>query len=179
MNRTLTTAALIALSLGVLAPVAAEAKTLGPATVNFNQRPALVQQAALTMSDESSTQNIAVDDLVARVDISEQRMYVYANGQLAHTFTVSTARAGYVTPTGTWTPTRMYPMWHSRKYDNSPMPNSVFFHGGYAVHGTNHVAHLGSPASHGCVRLHPDDARTFYTMVEEAGRANTQIVITR
>jgi lipoprotein-anchoring transpeptidase ErfK/SrfK len=179
MNRTFTAITLIATGFVALSAAAAEAGSLNYASVNFVQRPALMQQASLETLDSEVTQNAALDEVVARVDISEQRMYVYAHGELTHTFKVSTARAGYVTPTGTWAPTRMYRMWHSRKYDNSPMPNSVFFHGGYAVHGTNHVSHLGRPASHGCVRLHPDDARTFFAMVLEAGRANTQIVITR
>ena len=179
MKRTLTAATLIAAGFAVFAPVAAGAGSLNPVSVNFVQRPALIQQASLDTRDNAATQDAAVDGVVARVDLSDQRMYVYADGQLAHTFKVSTARASYVTPTGSWTPTRMYRMWHSRKYDNAPMPNSVFFHGGYAVHGTNDISRLGRPASHGCVRLHPDDARTFFAMVLEAGRSNTQIVITR
>ena len=58
------------------------------------------------------------------------------------------------------------------------MPHSVFFHGGYAVHATNHVKRLGMPASHGCVRLHPDAAADFYQLVETFGAANTSILIT-
>ena len=57
------------------------------------------------------------------------------------------------------------------------MPHSVFFHGGYAVHATPHVRNLGRPASHGCVRLHPDDASDFYHLVEAVGASNTSIVI--
>src|SRR3712207_7541770 len=48
--------------------------------------------------------------------------------------------------------TRLHRMWYSRKYDNSPMPHSIFFTGGYAIHGTPHVRSLGRPASHGCIR---------------------------
>jgi lipoprotein-anchoring transpeptidase ErfK/SrfK len=57
------------------------------------------------------------------------------------------------------------------------MPWSVFFHGGYAVHGTTEIRRLGKPASHGCVRLHPDNARTFFTLVKEAGLEQSQIVV--
>ena len=60
----------------------------------------------------------------------------------------------------------------------SPMPHSVFFNGGYAVHATNAVKRLGTPASHGCVRLHPNDAADFYKLVQAFGSANTSIVIT-
>ena len=52
---------------------------------------------------------------------------------------VSTARKGYITPRGSWRPTRLHKMWYSRKYDMSPMPYSVFYRGGYAIHGTGAV----------------------------------------
>ena len=72
----------------------------------------------------------------------------------------------------------MHKMWYSRKYDNSPMPHSIFFYGGYAIHGTNHVKSLGRPASHGCIRLHPSNAQTLYQLVQAHGRRNTRIVLT-
>lgn len=115
----------------------------------------------------------------ARIDLSEQRMQVYQNGFLRYTWPVSTARRGYVTPTGNYRPTRMHKMWYSRKYDNSPMPHSIFFRGGYAIHGTGEVKRLGSPASHGCIRLHPDNARELYNMVSSVGAKNARITITR
>jgi lipoprotein-anchoring transpeptidase ErfK/SrfK len=115
----------------------------------------------------------------ARIDLSEQRMRVYQNGLLRYNWPVSTARRGYRTPTGSWKPTRMHKMWYSRKYDNSPMPHSIFFYGGYAVHGTNQIKSLGRPASHGCIRLHPDNARALYNLVSQNGTNNTRIRITR
>jgi len=57
------------------------------------------------------------------------------------------------------------------------MPYSVFFHGGYAIHGTYETRSLGRPASHGCVRLHPGDAATFFAMVKGVGPGNTRIVV--
>ncbi len=69
-------------------------------------------------------------------------------------------------------------MWYSRKYDNSPMPYSVFYYGGYAIHGTNYVKRLGRPASHGCIRLQTANAATFYSLVQRHGRADTRIVVT-
>ena len=115
--------------------------------------------------------------LVAQVSISRQRMQVLVDGRPAFAWKVSTGRKGYGTPRGSYRPTRLEEMWHSRKYDNAPMPHAVFFHGGYAVHATNYVRHLGRPASHGCVRLHPDAAADFYRLVETFGPANTKIVI--
>ncbi|MFZ1679769.1 MAG: L,D-transpeptidase [Rhizobiaceae bacterium] len=116
-------------------------------------------------------------NLVATIDISAQRMTVKKDGLLLHSWPVSTARKGYVTPRGAYRPTRMHRMWYSRKYDNSPMPYSIFFRGGYAIHGTNAVKRLGTPASHGCVRLHPNAAATLYGMVQKVGAKNTRIVI--
>jgi lipoprotein-anchoring transpeptidase ErfK/SrfK len=91
---------------------------------------------------------------------------------------VSTGREGFETPTGTFTPTRIAEDYRSRTYNNAPMPHAVFFTGGYAVHATEAVGWLGAPASHGCVRLAPGDAATFFTLVEQAGLNRTRIAIT-
>ena len=117
--------------------------------------------------------------LVAKIDISSQTMTVSRNGAVVNRWKVSTAGAGYRTPTGQYRPTRMHRMWYSRKYHNSPMPHSIFFRGGYAIHGTGSISRLGRPASHGCVRLHPANAAKLFSMVKNAGPGNTSIVITR
>ncbi|MGN6536516.1 MAG: L,D-transpeptidase [Mesorhizobium sp.] len=116
--------------------------------------------------------------LVASIDISSQTMTVSRSGYVLYRWPVSTARRGYVTPRGSYRPQRTERMWYSRKYDMSPMPYSVFFRGGYAIHGTNAVRRLGTPASHGCVRLHTANAATFYSMVREVGFGNTRIIVT-
>ena len=66
--------------------------------------------------------------------------------------------------------------WYSRKYGWSPMPHSIFFHKGYAIHGTLYVSRLGRRASHGCVRLHPSNAATLFALVRSQGMARTRIV---
>lgn len=119
----------------------------------------------------------AANKIVARVSISQQKMRVMIDGREAFEWQVSTAGKGYVTPIGSFTPTRMHEMWYSKKYDNAPMPHSVFFHGGYAVHATPYVKRLGRPASHGCIRLHPDNAADFYELVQVFGPSNTRIDI--
>ncbi|MEM7302242.1 MAG: L,D-transpeptidase [Pseudomonadota bacterium] len=113
----------------------------------------------------------------ARIDISSQRMNVYERGRLRYSWKISTARRGYRTPVGNFRPTRMHKMWHSRKYNMSPMPHSIFFYGGYAIHGTNAIKRLGRPASHGCIRLHPANARKLYSMVRRNGARNARIRI--
>lgn len=115
--------------------------------------------------------------VTATVDLSAQLMYVSVGNTHAYTWKISSGRKGFRTPTGTYKPTRMYRKYFSRKYDGSPMPNSIFFRGGYAIHGTGYTKSLGRPASHGCVRLHPENARTLYNLVNSHGRANTRIRI--
>jgi lipoprotein-anchoring transpeptidase ErfK/SrfK len=109
--------------------------------------------------------------VLVRVDNSSQRMHVYVDGMLAYVWPVSTARRGYRTPPGNYRVQRMERMWYSRKYDLSPMPYSLFFRGGYAIHGTGSIRQLGRPASHGCVRLHPANARTLFQLVRYYGGA--------
>jgi len=116
--------------------------------------------------------------LEARVSLSKQVMTVKKGNQVLYRWPVSTARKGYVTPRGRWKPTRMHRMWRSRKYDMSPMPFSIFYHRGYAIHGTYAVKSLGRRASHGCVRLHPDNAAKLYSLIKEIGPANTLVVVT-
>ena len=133
--------------------------------------------ASIAVGTQAAHANVR--NVVAQVDISDQRMHVFVNGVQIHTFKVSTAGKGYRTPTGSWKPYRMHKMWYSRKYNNAPMPHSVFYNGGYAVHATTAIKRLGRPASHGCVRLHPTNARKFFKLVLAAGRANTKIVVKR
>ncbi|WP_436642205.1 L,D-transpeptidase [Microbaculum sp. FT89] len=121
----------------------------------------------------------ASSDVVAKISLSNQTMQVYVNGLRRYSWPVSTARGGYRTPTGKYRPIRMHKTYYSKKYHGSPMPYSIFFHGGYAIHGTNYVKSLGRPASHGCVRLHPSNAAALFSLVKRHGAGNTQIVITR
>ena len=112
------------------------------------------------------------------IDKSTQRMTVYVGGEKHHVFTVSTGRAGYATPSGTFRPTHQVPMAISVKYGNTPMPHSIFFTGvGHAIHATKAIAQLGRVASHGCIRLSPADAKTVYELVKEKGLHNTTIKI--
>lgn len=116
--------------------------------------------------------------LVAHVDLSQQTMTVKKDGRVLYRWKVSTARRGYRTPTGTYGPKRMHTMWYSRKYDMSPMPYSIFFHGGYAIHGTEYVRSLGQPASHGCVRLQTANAKRLFQLTKQVGSGNMRVVIT-
>jgi lipoprotein-anchoring transpeptidase ErfK/SrfK len=112
-----------------------------------------------------------------RIDVSAQTMTVDVDGDRYATWRVSTARSGYYTPRGQFKPYVLKKMHYSRKYDNSPMPHSIFFRGGYAIHATNYVKSLGRPASHGCIRLAPGNAATLYQLVKQYGMKSTRITI--
>jgi lipoprotein-anchoring transpeptidase ErfK/SrfK len=114
-------------------------------------------------------------NVVAVVDVSTQHMYVTVNGGSYAVWKVSTGRRGYGTPRGSFRPKYLKRMHYSRKYENSPMPYSVFFYGGYAIHGTQYVRRLGSPASHGCIRLHTANAAALYSLIKRYGRGSTRI----
>jgi lipoprotein-anchoring transpeptidase ErfK/SrfK len=115
----------------------------------------------------------------AEISLSEQTMHVYVGDTLAYTFKISSGRRGYGTPAGTYKPQWLSRNHRSRKYDWAPMPWSVFFHRGYAVHGTTDLKRLGRPASHGCIRLHPDNARIFFKLVQANGKDNTSITVVK
>jgi len=117
--------------------------------------------------------------VVAKIDLSSQRMKVYVNGQLRHSWKVSTGRRGYTTPRGSYT-TKWLSRYHrSRKYNNAPMPYAIFFRGGYAVHGTYQTSRLGRVASRGCIRLHPRNASKLFSLVKRNGLKNSRVVITQ
>lgn len=111
------------------------------------------------------------------VDISRQQMWLVQSGTHAYLGPVSTARRGYRTPTGKFRPLRLERVWYSTRYDRSPMPYSIFFHGGYAIHGTLESRKLGRPVSHGCIRLSVADARLLFKLVQSTGVANTVILV--
>ena len=68
-------------------------------------------------------------------------------------------------------------MHYSSLFNDAPMPFTIFFHGHYAVHGTYEVKKLGRPASAGCIRLHPDNARFLFDLVKERGPTSLQVVL--
>jgi hypothetical protein len=107
------------------------------------------------------------------IDLSAQRMEVQASDGESYSWPISSARAGYVTPRGVYAPTALQAMHYSKKYHHSPMPHSIFFHRGYAIHGTFATRWLGHPVSHGCVRISPANAATLYSLVRAEGATIT------
>ena len=136
----------------------------------------IICQAALALGALVAFGASAHATVQIHIDLSSQRMHVTSSSG-SYTWPVSTARSGYTTPRGSYAPTSLQRMHYSRKYDNSPMPHSIFFKGGYAIHGTGYVRYLGRPASHGCVRLAPANAARLYGLVQQHGLHDTQIYI--
>jgi lipoprotein-anchoring transpeptidase ErfK/SrfK len=119
----------------------------------------------------------AVADVVAQVSISRQTMVVTVDGAETYVWPISTARRGYVTPKGTFKVQSMHRMTYSRLFNNAPMPWTIFYDGHYGIHGTTEVKKLGQPASAGCVRLHPDNARFLFEMVQKRGPASFKVQV--
>ena len=117
-------------------------------------------------------------ELSIAIDKSTQRMAVALNGAELFVWPVSTGAAGYDTPSGTFTPFRMEKDHFSREWDDAPMPHSVFFTmQGHAIHGSNHLKAIGTPASHGCVRLEPKNAKILFDLVKQEGMKNVRITL--
>src|ERR1700720_4295747 len=117
--------------------------------------------------------------VLVNIDKTKQQMTVSLDGLETYEWPVSTGKAGYSTPSGTYTATSMNEIWYSKQWDNAPMPHSIFFmKDGHAIHGSLDVKNLGKPASHGCVRISPENAATLYALVDKNGLANTHVVLT-
>jgi lipoprotein-anchoring transpeptidase ErfK/SrfK len=120
--------------------------------------------------------------VIATVSVSQQQMFLEVKEggqtQTALIWKVSTGRKGLDTPQGSFNPTWLDANHKSDEYEDAPMPFAVFFSGGYAVHATEFTKRLGTPASHGCVRLSLENAQTFFNLVKTYGMTNTKIVVT-
>ena len=138
---------------------------------------AAAMMVALPLLSGSAEARRGADGLQVNVDVSGQNMQVYLDGKMIHRWAISTGRDGYDTPGGTYRPQRLEREWYSKKYDNAPMPHSIFFSGGYAIHGTNDTRRLGRTASHGCIRLAPGNAARLFGLVQDYGSGRTRIVI--
>jgi L,D-transpeptidase catalytic domain len=111
------------------------------------------------------------------VDKTTQHMTVSIDGVTRYVFPVSTGRPGYDTPSGVFHPRWMSVLHYSKLYEDAPMPHSIFFTSGYAIHGFTDTPFGAAAVSHGCVRLPPGDAALLFRLVKQDGMANTTIVI--
>jgi hypothetical protein len=137
---------------------------------------ALCSIVAATLAASTSSVWAAVE---ITVDKNAQMLTVAVDGQQRYRWPVSTGIPSRETPNGTFHAFRMEADHYSKEFDDAPMPHSIFFTKmGHAIHGTDAVSHLGSPASHGCVRLSRANATTLYALVEKEGVLNTTVTLT-
>lgn len=115
--------------------------------------------------------------LKVAIDLKTQNMTVSEHGDVTYSWPISSGTADHPTPRGSFRPQWTAKMWYSRKYDNAPMPNAVFINGGVAIHATYATRMLGRPASHGCIRLAPGNAATFYRLVHKHGLKLTRVSV--
>jgi lipoprotein-anchoring transpeptidase ErfK/SrfK len=135
------------------------------------------EQEAYERKMEKQLDSIPGDIYVA-IDLGDQMMKVYKGDTIVYSWLCSTGRRGYDTPRGSFAPYHAVKMHHSKQWDDAPMPYSVFFNKGVAVHGTNHISRLGRKASHGCVRLHVKHAKKFYKLARKYGYRRIHIDVT-
>lgn len=118
-------------------------------------------------------------EVIAKVNLSSQTMTVIKNGVTRYRWNVSTARRGKVTPTGRWTAKWLARHHRSSRYNNAPMPYSIFYNGNFAIHGTDQISKLGRRASSGCIRLHPRNAAVLFQITNQAGLDNMLVEVVR
>lgn len=113
------------------------------------------------------------------IDKNEQRMTVAVDGVTKYNWPVSSGIPSRETPNGSFRAFRMEEDHYSKEFDDAPMPHSIFFtKAGHAIHGTDSVNRLGTPASHGCVRLSRANAQMLWDLVKAEGVLNTTVTLT-
>ena len=135
----------------------------------------LIAVTALTLFASGAAQaKVAIT-----VDKDNQQMTVAVDGVERYRWPVSSGLPSYETPNGSFRTFRMEEDHYSKEFDDAPMPHSIFFTKiGHAIHGTDSVNRLGSPASHGCVRLSRENAAKLYALVKQEGVLNTTVTLT-
>lgn len=116
--------------------------------------------------------------VVITINKATQKMVVTVGGRRTYNWLVSTGAPGYTTPSGSFKPFRMEKDHFSKEWDDAPMPHSIFFTmEGHAIHGSPYTKRLGTRASHGCVRLSPQNAATLFDLVKKTGMSNTRVIV--
>ncbi|MEO7277781.1 MAG: L,D-transpeptidase family protein [Sphingomicrobium sp.] len=94
------------------------------------------------------------------ISLSDQMAYFYRGGTLIAATTISSGRDSKPTPVGVFSVFNKTPMYHSKKYENAPMPFAQFFDpAGIALHAGSVAS---TPMSHGCVHLPLAFAKKLY-----------------
>jgi lipoprotein-anchoring transpeptidase ErfK/SrfK len=148
------------------------------AGMSWNDYALVCDDGSARKATAADTANPVGSSILITIDKATQNMTVLVDGVEKYDWPVSTGKRGYSTPSGTYTTTSMNEIWYSKEWDNAPMPHAIFFmKDGHAIHGSYEVKHLGQPASHGCVRIAPQNATILYDLVKKTGLENTQVVL--
>lgn len=178
-------------------PARAKPAEIDPAVTPEVAKPSAVQQSAqepatpkdpATPSDASPAPKSEAAVVPAKpeppkitlnidIDLTKQRMTLTEYGKPIGSWAISSGAEGHRSPTGTFRPVWSSKLWYSKQYDNAPMPHAVFFNGGVAMHATQSVGRLGTPASHGCIRQSPANAEKTYKLVAKHGNSHVKIVV--
>jgi len=116
--------------------------------------------------------------ILITIDKAIQQMTVEVDGATRWVWPVSTGRRGYDTPSGDFKPFRLEEDHYSKEWDDAPMPHSIFFTPiGHAIHGSYETRNLGRRASHGCVRIAPQNAEKLFNLVKRQGLDSARVVV--
>ena len=125
-------------------------------------------------------------DLTAR--LSARKLIVRKDGEVVKEYDVAVGKDGYPTPTGlfhirkiVWNPSWVPPdsKWARGKSPKGPghpanpmkLVKIFFQEPDYYIHGTGDTESLGDAASHGCLRMDPDEAGELALMImDNAGQ---------
>ena len=136
---------------------------------------------ALAQKQQATAPQVPAEppSIVVTISVPKQELTVVVDGVETYVWPVSTAKQGALTPAGTFKVQSMNATAISRLFNDAPMPWAIFYDGHYAIHGTMATYMLGRPASMGCTRLHPENAKILFNLVKSRGPQSLQVIVVR
>lgn len=98
------------------------------------------------------------------INLSTQRLFAWEGKTPVHAVIISTGKASTPTPTGVFEIQSKHRIARMQgiDYDIPDVPYTMYYSGGYAIHGAYWHHQFGTPVSHGCVNVAPDHAAWFF-----------------
>jgi lipoprotein-anchoring transpeptidase ErfK/SrfK len=151
------------------------------ALLAFAMLAAVSASPALAQKQQATAPQVPAEppSIVATINVPKQELTVVIDGVETYVWPISTAKQGALTPAGTFKVQSMNATAISRLFNNAPMPWAIFYDGHYAIHGTMAIYMLGRPASMGCTRLHPENAKILFNLVKARGPQSLQVIVVR
>jgi len=124
------------------------------------------------------------DQLIVKVNLTQQKVFIQKNGETIRTITCSTGLPGKDTPLGSFKINNYYGLnFYNNKYNQGANYWVGFKKAEYLFHSVpvdkngniieGEEDKLGTPASHGCIRMSMNDAYWFYETIPQG----TEVVI--